>query len=45
MNHLDEAQNIVRGNHHIFTKKMPFDETSFIYKKTNERLQDIPDIL
>ena len=45
MDHLDTAQNIVRGNHHVFEKKYTFDEHSFIYKKTNERLQDIPDIL
>lgn len=45
MDHLDTAQNIVRGNHHVFKKRYTFDEHSFIYKKTNERLQDIPDIL
>ena len=45
MDYLDEAQNLVRGNHNVFKKSYPFDPTSFVYKKTNERLQDIPDIL
>ncbi len=45
MDALDEAQNLVRGNHHVFTKTSTFDKNSFIYKKTNERLQDMPDIL
>ena len=45
MNHIDTAQNIVRGNHNVFKKEYTFDEHSFIYKKTNERLQDIGDIL
>lgn len=45
MDNLDTAQNLVRGNHKIFSKKETFDEHSFIYKKTNERLQDITDIL
>lgn len=42
---LDEAQNIVRGNRNVFGKSTAFDNYSFIYKKTNERLQDIEDIL
>ena len=45
MDVLDEAQNLVRGNHYVLRKRCPFDPTSFVYKKTNERLQDIPDIL
>lgn len=45
MDALDEAQNLVRGKHNVFKKDYPFDQTSFVYKKTNERLQDIPDIL
>ena len=45
MDAINEAQNIVRGNHHILGKKSAFDTYSFIYKKTNERLQDITDIL
>ena len=45
MDALNEAQNLVRGKHNVFKKGYPFDQTSFVYKKTNERLQDIPDIL
>ena len=45
MDALDEAQNLVRGKYNVFKKDYPFDQTSFVYKKTNERLQDIPDIL
>ena len=45
MDALDEAQNLVRGNHRVFTKTSTFDKNSFVYKKTNERLQDMPDIL
>ena len=44
MNHFDIAQSIVRGTHNCFNKDKTFTEHSFIYKKTNERLQDILDI-
>ena len=44
MNHFDIAQSIVRGTHNSFNKDKTFTEHSFIYKKTNERLQDILDI-
>ncbi len=45
MDDFDIAQNLVRGIHPIFNKKSTFDEHSFIYKKTNERLQDMHEIL
>lgn len=45
MDALEEAQNLVRGNSNVFAKKETFDTNSFVYKKTNERLQDMPDIL
>ena len=45
MDALEEAQNLVRGNKNVFAKKETFDTNSFVYKKTNERLQDMPDIL
>ena len=45
MNHYDRAQFIVRGTHDVFKKDKAFCEHSFIYKKTNERLQDMFDIL
>ena len=45
MDALEEAQNLVRGNRNVFAKKETFDTNSFVYKKTNERLQDMPDIL
>lgn len=44
MDYLDIAQNIVRGTKY-YHKDTTFNEQSFIYKKTNERLQDIIDIL
>ena len=44
MNHFDIAQCIVRGTHNNLNKDKTFSEHSFIYKKTNERLQDILDI-
>lgn len=44
MDYLDIAQNIVRGTKY-YNKDTTFNEQSFIYKKTNERLQDIIDIL
>lgn len=44
MDYLDIAQNIVRGTKY-YHKDTTFNEQSFIYKKTNEKLQDIIDIL
>lgn len=45
MDHKDVAQSIVRGNYSNFNGKNTFHSESFIYKKTNEKLNEFIDLL
>ena len=45
MDYKDVAQSIVRGNYSNFNGKNTFHSESFIYKKTNEKLNEFIDLL
>ena len=45
MDYKDVAQSIVRGNYSNLNGKNTFHSESFIYKKTNEKLNEFIDLL